>query len=1281
MKTKIYTRLISIIMTMSVVISSICCFPYKSFSATLYNVSTSYSGNYDSESPMQFDVYSLNRNTSTFTGHITIDATSLSINIDKDVSGTVTFYQNYYVCNFSFKYKWLVISFDTTFSITVYPREGKAVGYGGGGMLVPSADDFVLTGSIDNSYNKYLSYNSDDMKLCMMLSKEIYGTEKEAFPNMKFLSLIDKNFLNGIDKVQLFNTKDHNPDNVSFALLQRNIDKESTDLFVVIRGTLWNEWQGNVQITGKNYDSSSTVHNNFNKAKESIKDAICEYYNTYCKNYKKVNLIITGHSRGAAVANLYAKEATDTTESNEKNITETLRIPKFDTVTAYTFACPNNVRITKNNTIDKIESYSNIYNYWFTTDIVPSVPLTTPTDGWNYWKYGTCFTMDITSLDDWSFNKEIANFSLYLSGPLNKNIKTELNNAFSQWNSIEEYYNKQFKTISGYSPKQILFENISLYDFLYNATYFMTNSYSKLYGVKAIKDIIEVPRLKPLLCFAISNIGSISTSHHYDTYNKFINGDNNSNAFGDSEFKLFTYSQAINTLNNSKENSDFAVQNDNAVAPNLNEVLKLKEIANQNNNNEILDWNLNNPSEWSGITWNSTGHVVGIDFSYKWLEGVADFSDFSELENLDLYANTFTKIDLSGCIELNSLNCSYNDLSKNGLVLTDCNNLKTLYCDGCDLSLLDLSALTELKSLSGSFNNLISLNLENNTKLTYVNCIYNYLDVHTGSTLYNYLFDYKNNNMAYVNYFQQKLPSNAVTDASEIQALENFAKYGTNNKALDWLDDNEKLSLEKIQNNVMFYFDGEKYRAVMINMNGLGVSGTLELSDFDELRIINCEDTAISKLNLNNCNKLQELYCSNSQIENLTLPNNITSSDSNLFVLECENNHIDINIFSEKIISNIKKKSNYSLKYRHQIINKEISVFNENDYQILCDFANQKNNMSILNWNLKKPGEWAETDWIYDSVSEKYRLYDCNFNCLKLDGNIDLSGCTKIDNIDFASNNIRTVTLPVRNINEGEFYNCSKLEAVILQGGTTISSGAFMNCPTLQAIYIPDSIADIFDDAFANSSKVTICANTGSFAEAFANKKGINFKSGSFLCGNIVAMESPNNIYGHYYPVEEVNISNEAGNISKSDKYGYFVVYSLKNGNYDFALDYKYGYNLHLKVKICDSSVVISTPITMICCDFNKDGYINAKDFAVLKKHINGYESTIDNKYFDINKDGIVDDDDWKIGKKFLLCKNNNEIIMSYSNAEYDIIPATAETAGNEEEKPNGIDVVDGGLD
>ena len=200
MKTKIYTRLISIIMTMSVVISSICCFPYKSFSATLYNVSTSYSGNYDSESPMQFDVYSLNRNTSTFTGHITIDATSLSINIDKDVSGTVTFYQNYYVCNFSFKYKWLVISFDTTFSITVYPREGKvdaqetAIGY------LPYAKDINLEGldMTEADLEKILDVDKDAWKEELKGVDELYAKFGDKLP--KELSDVLNEVKSNLDK-------------------------------------------------------------------------------------------------------------------------------------------------------------------------------------------------------------------------------------------------------------------------------------------------------------------------------------------------------------------------------------------------------------------------------------------------------------------------------------------------------------------------------------------------------------------------------------------------------------------------------------------------------------------------------------------------------------------------------------------------------------------------------------------------------------------------------------------------------------------------------------------------------------------------------------------------------------------------------------------------------------------------------------------------------------------------------------------------------------------------
>ena len=171
----------------------------------------------------------------------------------------------------------------------------------------------------------------------MFFSKQMYGTEDTG--NVKNALLINSPIfdLSKFNKNDVYakNTSDTSPDNVSFAILNR-ANGNSIDIFVVIRGTLWDEWQGNTQITGDKYDSSVTTHHNFNKAKDSLKNDISDYYKKYQGKYEKINLIITGHSRGAAVSNLYAKEATDVANGSEVS-----NIPKFDTVTAYTFACPN----------------------------------------------------------------------------------------------------------------------------------------------------------------------------------------------------------------------------------------------------------------------------------------------------------------------------------------------------------------------------------------------------------------------------------------------------------------------------------------------------------------------------------------------------------------------------------------------------------------------------------------------------------------------------------------------------------------------------------------------------------------------------------------------------------------------------------------------------------------------------------------------------------------------------------------------------------------------------
>ena len=141
------------------------------------------------------------------------------------------------------------------------------------------------------------------------------------------------------------------------------------------QGTDGVEWEGNMKIcppdSDGNYDKytftdGDDTHDNFLNAASDLKDTIKEYLDIFGINNENTTIVITGHSRGGAVSNLTAKELTDDTEVLSK-------------VTAYTFACPN---VEKYNY--KMSYYRNIYNFWFKSDIVPTVPLSSPTEGWGY---------------------------------------------------------------------------------------------------------------------------------------------------------------------------------------------------------------------------------------------------------------------------------------------------------------------------------------------------------------------------------------------------------------------------------------------------------------------------------------------------------------------------------------------------------------------------------------------------------------------------------------------------------------------------------------------------------------------------------------------------------------------------------------------------------------------------------------------------------------------------------------------------------------------------------
>lgn len=146
------------------------------------------------------------------------------------------------------------------------------------------------------------------------------------------------------------------------------INGEDNDLFcVVIRGTYHKEWIDNFD------PGVGTTHMGFERATNFIREKIADCIkNTNPKN--KIKILVTGHSRGAAVANLLGKRLDDdASNTNRENIY------------VYTYASPNatsDERITDS-------KYTNIFNIINPEDFVTKV---LPRK-WGYGRYGINYVL------------------------------------------------------------------------------------------------------------------------------------------------------------------------------------------------------------------------------------------------------------------------------------------------------------------------------------------------------------------------------------------------------------------------------------------------------------------------------------------------------------------------------------------------------------------------------------------------------------------------------------------------------------------------------------------------------------------------------------------------------------------------------------------------------------------------------------------------------------------------------------------------------------------------
>lgn len=149
---------------------------------------------------------------------------------------------------------------------------------------------------------------------------------------------------------------------------------------VIVRGTnsTLEEWSSNFDIGDRSKFGEASDwknknnHKGFDVASNRVLQKLEEYISTYCADTDHIYWV-TGHSRGAAIANIISADLVD-----EGNI-----------VFGYTFAAPNTTISEDANS----SQYSCIFNLVNEDDFVPCVPM----EGWTFTRYGKTAVIDMTS--------------------------------------------------------------------------------------------------------------------------------------------------------------------------------------------------------------------------------------------------------------------------------------------------------------------------------------------------------------------------------------------------------------------------------------------------------------------------------------------------------------------------------------------------------------------------------------------------------------------------------------------------------------------------------------------------------------------------------------------------------------------------------------------------------------------------------------------------------------------------------------------------------------------
>lgn len=276
----------------------------------------------------------------------------------------------------------------------------------------PKPNDNSFTGTVQNSgfnINSHVAYaidyraffrtpstfNSQLCKASSLYANLAYGFTYADGASGRSFTLPTLMSYQGLSNVKTYRlSSSYTDDDVAdFYIGHRAVTYNGTTkeiIVVSVKGTSSEkEWYSNFDIgtTAKfsNYSdwTISSNHKGFDVAANRIQKLILSYVSSYCTGSSTKAYMLTGHSRGAAIANILGARLIDAGNA----------------AYTYTFASPN----TTTNTSANASKYASIFNVVNKDDFVPYVPCSV----WGFRRYGKTSTVSIAS----NYEKEWEDFT------------------------------------------------------------------------------------------------------------------------------------------------------------------------------------------------------------------------------------------------------------------------------------------------------------------------------------------------------------------------------------------------------------------------------------------------------------------------------------------------------------------------------------------------------------------------------------------------------------------------------------------------------------------------------------------------------------------------------------------------------------------------------------------------------------------------------------------------------------------------------------------------------